>query len=125
MGGIFMKKSKKIMLRLVPVLLLVVVVLAGNVFATGSGVSTEWPDANGSIGTIDNAAGKIWGTLLTIFQILAIAAIVVAGIRYMFASADQKADIKKSLVVLVIGAILVFGASTVAKIIMDATNDVL
>ena len=123
MGGIFMKKSKKIMLRLVPVLLLVVGVLAGNVFATG--VSTEWPDSNGSIGTIDNAAGKIWGTLLTIFQILAIAAIVVAGIRYMFASADQKADIKKSLVVLVIGAILVFGASTVAKIIMDATNDVL
>lgn len=120
-----MKKSKKIMLRLVPVLLLVVVVLAGNVFATGSGVSTDWPTAAGQgVGTIDTAAQKVWKTLLTIFQILAIAAIVIAGIRYMFASADQKADIKKSLVILVLGAVLVFAASTIAQVIVNATSDV-
>lgn len=43
----------------------------------------------------------------------------------MFASADQKADIKKSMIILVLGAILVFGASTVAKFIMTATNEVI
>ncbi len=122
-----MKKSKKIMLMVIPVLLLVVVVFAGSVFATepndtSNGVPTSWPTSGSSITAVDNAAKNVWATLLTIFQILAIAAIVVAGIRYMFASADQKADIKKSLVVLVIGAVLVFGASGVAKLIMSATN---
>ncbi len=116
-----MKKSKKIMLRVLPVLLLVVVVLASNVFA----VSTDMPTTDKKIGSVNDAANTIWGTVLLIFQILAIAAIVFAGIRYMFASADQKADIKKSMIILVLGAILVFGASTVAKFIMTATNEVI
>ena len=114
-------KSKKIMLRVLPVLLLVVVVLASNVFA----VSTDMPTTDKKLGSVNDAANTIWGTVLLIFQILAIAAIVFAGIRYMFASADQKADIKKSMIILVLGAILVFGASTVAKFIMTATNEVI
>ena len=40
----------------------------------------------------------------------------------MFASADQKADIKKGLIYLVIGAILVFAASTVVNIIISGVN---
>ena len=118
-----MKKSKKVMLMLIPVLLLVVVIISNSVFAT-SPVSPDISvgEDTGSIGAVDNAVGKVWNTALLVFQVLAIAAIVVAGIRYMFASADQKADIKKSLVVLVVGAILVFGASTVARVIISATS---
>lgn len=113
-----MKKSKKIMLRVLPVLLLVVVVLASNVFA----VSTDMPKEGTKIDSISSTASNVWSTLLVIFQILAIGAIVFAGIRYMFASADQKADIKKSMIILVLGAVLVFGASTVAQFIQKATE---
>lgn len=122
-----MKKSKKIMLRLMPVLLLVVVVLAGNVFATTSstGINTTMPAGGNGIASVNEAANNIWGTVLLIFQILAIAAIVFAGIRYMFASADQKADIKKSMIILVLGAALVFGASTIAKFIANTTEELL
>ena len=42
----------------------------------------------------------------------------------MFASADQKADIKKSMIILVIGAVLVFGASTIISIIANTTAEV-
>ena len=42
----------------------------------------------------------------------------------MFAGADEKATIKQGLLILAIGAILVFGASTVVKLLIGAVNDV-
>ena len=81
-----------------------------------------------SNGTASNGivrvTGNIWQTVIVVIQVLAVAAVVFAGLRYMFASADQKADIKKQLIILVIGAVLVFGASTVLGIISNVTKEV-
>lgn len=41
--------------------------------------------------------GKAWATIVVIVQILSIGLIVFAGLRYMFASADKKADIKRRI----------------------------
>ena len=122
-----MSKSKKFILRAIPVLLLVVVLVASPVFAnsvTDTGISTDMPEQGGGVSTVDTMATQIWGTVTTIAQIAAFAAIIFAGVRYMFASADTKADIKKQLVIIVVGALLVFGASTIVKILMNVLNDV-
>ena len=111
-----MKKIMKIM----PVVLVMCLVLT-NVFAT-SGVSTEFPNATQKVDTVTNAASKVWGTVVTIVQILAFAALVFAGVRYMFASADQKADIKKGMGYLALGGILVFGAASVVKFLMKTAT---
>ena len=42
----------------------------------------------------------------------------------MFASANDKADIKKQTIGLVVGAILVFAASTIVNFIVNVTKDV-
>ncbi len=63
---------------------------------------------------------KIWGVVLTVLQVASVSGIILAGVRYMFASADQKADLKKSMPALVIGIILVFSASTVIKFIVNS-----
>lgn len=118
-----MKNSKKIMLRVVPIIFVLVVVFTTSVFAS-SPITPELNTGNDSIGSVDNVANSIWNTVALILQIAAIAAIVIAGVRYMFASADTKADIKKQMVVLVIGAVLVFGATTVIQFITTVTNEV-
>lgn len=119
-----MKKSKKIILRAIPVVIaclaVVTVVVGGNV----SAISTDVPSSDGGLESINSLANSVWGTITVVAQILAFAAIIFAGIRYMFASADAKADIKKQTVILVVGAILVFGASTVVQILMNILNDV-
>jgi len=123
-----MKKSKKIMLRIIPIVLVLMVIVTANVFATGKSSSPISPNigtSNTSIGTVNATANKIWGTVTLILQIAAVAAVVFAGVRYMFASADTKADIKKQMVILVIGAVLVFGATTVINFIVTVTNEVL
>ena len=61
---------------------------------------------------------NIWSTVTVVAQVIAFIAIIFAGIRYMFASADAKADIKKQTIILVVGAIFVFGASLIVQVIM-------
>lgn len=137
-----MKKSKKMFLRIVPILmLLMVVVLSGNVFGkTDAEIAAEKAanaaatspigttiDTSGvsGVGTLDTTVKKVWNSVALILQILAIAAVVFAGVRYMFASADSKADIKKSMGILAVGAILVFGATTIINFIVTLTGEVI
>ncbi len=114
-----MKNSKKFILRMIPVVILLLVVFtSGNgLFATG-GVDTDYPTGGSEIAGITDLAQNIWTTVTVVAQVIAFIAIIFAGIRYMFASADQKADIKKQTVILVVGAIFVFGASTLVQVIM-------
>ena len=122
-----MKKSKKVIMYIIPVLLVMVVMFTANAIFASSPVSPELSDSitgGTASGTVTKTASSIWNTVLILFQILAIAAIIIAGIRYMFASADSKADIKKQLVPLVVGAVLVFGATTIIQVIVNVTEDV-
>ena len=123
-----MKKSKKIFLRILPVLIVLMVVFTTNVFAANP---AGFSNFNGDMQVNANTGGKtvkvignVWGIVLTVLQVAAIAAIVFSGVRYMFASADSKADIKKQMVWLVVGAVLVFAASTVIKLITTVASDV-
>lgn len=117
-----MKKSKKIVIRVLTVVAVLMVVLTTNVF--GAITPTE-PYSNGKIDGITNLGGKVWGTIQVIVQIAAIAAIVFAGVRYMFASADDKADIKKQTVILIVGAVLVFAAVPFANFITNIAKETL
>ena len=112
---------KKIMLRVMPIVLVALML----VFADVNKLDKVEQSANGTgVTVVENAVSKIWSTVLLILQICAVAAIVFAGVKYMFASADQKADIKSGMIGLVVGAILVFAASTIVKFIISATEQV-
>ena len=116
--------NKKVMaLRIITTVFMLVLFVVTPVFAD---IPVNFPtaDPNG-IGTINTSAQKVWGTVVTIVQILAFAAVVFAGLRYMFASADQKADIKKGLTLLVIGAVLVFGTTLVIQFVVNAVDEVI
>ena len=121
-----MSTSKKIFLRVLPIVLVLMVVVSTNVFGFGSFNTNQMQNlGNGSsIASADKAVNKIWGTVTLILQILAVAAIVFAGVRYMFASADGKADIKKQTIGLIVGAVLVFGATMIVNFIVSVTSDV-
>ena len=113
---------KKLM-KIIPVVLVMCLVLT-NVFAVAGGVPTGYPTAGDGSDTLEGAASNIWSTILTIVQILAFCAIIFAGVRYMFASADQKADIKKGMGYLALGGILVFAASTVVSFLMTTADEI-
>lgn len=72
----------------------------------------------------NNALSKIFGVLIVILQVASMAGIIFAGVRYMFASADSKADLKKGLIHLAIGMVIVFGASSVVGFVTGAFDDI-
>lgn len=105
--------------------LFVVVAVVGSVYGiSASNLTTALGSQDGS-SAVSTAAQKVWGTVTTIVQILAVAAVVFAGVRYMFASADAKADIKKQTVILIVGAVLVFGATAILKFVQTTTNQII
>lgn len=114
------------MKRILTYLLMILLVcsMGANVFAD---TDVDFPNASGgnANATVNNIVGNTWKTFSTVVQILAVAVVVFAGLRYMFASADKRADIKKGMTYLVIGAILTFGASTISKFIVDAGKEII
>lgn len=69
---------------------------------------------------IKGVVNRITSTVITVLQILAVAGVVMCGVKYMITSADQKADIKKSMISVVIGCVIVFATSTVVQFIINA-----
>jgi len=118
-----MKKSMKIFLRIMPIAL-VAVIMFGSVFGviTLTDPNLTATDAPTEVTTLANS---IWGTVMTVIQILAIGAIVIAGIRYMFASADTKADIKKQTITLIVGAVFVFAAFPIVQFISETAKKII
>lgn len=119
-----MKKSKKVVIRTLTVIMMLVLVFTANIISAAA-ITPGDPRTGSEISGITNLGGRVWSTVAVIVQIAAIAAIVFAGVRYMFASADDKANIKKQTVILIVGAALVFAAVPLAKFISNVANDVL
>ena len=70
----------------------------------------------------DDKANAIIGAMQWIGYAIAIGMMVFIGIKYVVASADEKADLKNALVKYLIGAILIALAATIAGWIFNLTK---
>ena len=79
------------------------------------------PNADKNINQEDlkDISNTIYNILLGIGIIIAVAVGLILGIKFMLGSVEQKADIKNMLVPYVIGCVIIFGAFTIWKIVVD------
>lgn len=112
-----MKKYSKIIMIMV-VFAIAITPMFSTVFGGSQGVPTGFPSGSSASGQIMDMVSTGWGLVLSICQIAAFAIIIFCGLKYMFASASEKADLKKSMVPLLIGGILVFGSTFIVQIVM-------
>lgn len=75
------------------------------------------PTTTNPTGNITDPVSKLWGNFQYVVQVICIGCVVFAGVRYMFASSDKRADLKKGLGYLTIGSMIVFGAITIIQAI--------
>ncbi len=59
------------------------------------------------------------GIIATIGMVVAVTMAIVLGIKYMTVAANEKADIKKSLIPYVVGAAILFGASGIVSFLAN------
>lgn len=124
-----MKKTSKI---LASILMLVMVL---TVFTATSVSASTKVDSEGVIstitggGTVDTSKVEGFGAnvvdiITTIGIIVAVVVLLVLGIKYMMGSASEKAEYKKTMIPYLIGAIIIFGASAIAKAVVAMANSI-
>ena len=123
-----MKKYSKIVSTLVLIMLIMVTMSttvladppAPNPPVQGQGYAPNKVVANTSnTDAIKDIGYRIFGIVQVVGTILAVVILVVLGIKYMMGSAEEKAEYKKTMIPYIIGAILIFAASSIANMVYD------
>lgn len=121
-----MKRMSKIVSVVLVVMMLVIV--ATPVMAAQTQVTTTPGNLLGdsSVDTkgITDIGNKLITIITTIGIVVSVIVLVVLGVKYMIGSAEEKAEYKKTLMPYVIGAGLVFAASSIAQIIYSFMQNV-
>ena len=111
-----MKTKYKILLTTVMTMILLITAF-NNSFATNI---SDFDTKNAPASNIFKAAGNSVVSILTsIGIVLSVIVLAVLGVKYMLGSLDERAEYKRSLMPYFIGAIITFGASTIAQIIYN------
>ncbi len=88
--------------------------IAGQLTGTESG-------AQGSVVSIGN---QLIGIITTVGVVVAVVVLLVLGIKYMMGSAAEKAEYKKTMIPYLVGAVLIFGASAITKVVVDLGSSI-
>ena len=65
------------------------------------------------------------GYINSIGIVVSVITLVVAGIKYMIASVEEKAEYKKTMIYYVVGALLLFSATTIPNILYNLTTGII
>ena len=109
------KKTMKI-LTTVATILLIVSMGASVVY----GLTPKDMEANTSAtGTseVQSLGQNVMGVIQVAGVVIAVIILMVLGIKYMMGSAEEKAEYKKTMIPYLVGAILIFAASTIANVV--------
>lgn len=114
--------SKKIAKIGIILMIIATVLMAVNmVFATTTAIPT--PDTSATTNIVSPVT-RIMGIVQYICYAAAVILLIVLGVKFMTASPEGKAEIKKSAVIYVIGAFLVFAAGLILGIIASTSTNV-
>lgn len=115
-----MKKSIKIVSILMIAMMLIMV--STSVFAVNPGDAigqVEGEIAYGGNQDFSAKVGKIIGFLQWAGAIAGVLIITIFGIKYMMGSLEEKAEYKKSMIPLIVGIVVVMGATTIANLLVN------
>ena len=118
-------KSYKNLVRIITIML-IIVTFFGMINIVNADPARQLGVYNGNANSGDMGGGdvevkKIINRFIGAAQIIgvfvAVAMLIILGMKFMIASAEEKAEIKKHLTVYVIGAVSMFGAAGILEIV--------
>ncbi len=117
-----MKKTVKVISILLTILMMVSF-LSTTVMAAEGIIDKMKPDysADGGIATIGQ---KITNIISTVGVVISVIVLLILGIKYMMGSASEKAEYKKTMIPYLVGAVLIFGASAIAKVVVNMAQTI-
>ena len=118
--------SKRIVMLVVSVLIIIgmSILFIGNSYAAGDigGVQVN-PNKPVETGDATKWGNRAIGLIQVVGILLAVGIIMVVGIKYMMGSAEEKAEYKKVMIPYVIGAVILFAATSIAPAIVKVIEN--
>lgn len=122
-----MKKISKILVVMLLVLMTMTMFMSVTVNASTDSASKVDDLFNGGsvqVDGINNVGKNIVSIITTIGIIVAVIVLLILGIKYMMGSASEKAEYKKTMIPYLVGAVLIFGASAIAKAVIAMSESI-
>ena len=115
---------KVLKITLMSVILISMIASVNMVFAatTVGNISIDPNTSNQS--SVTKIGNSILGIIQVVGIIIAVGVLMVLGIKYMMGSAEEKAEYKKTMIPYIVGAILIFAATTIANAIYNFANGI-
>lgn len=73
---------------------------------------------------VTKIGNQLIGIITTVGVVVAVIILLVLGIKYMMGSASEKAEYKKTMIPYLVGAILIFGASAITKVVVGLAQGI-
>ena len=115
----------KKMSKIISAVLIITTILSAfcMVFASGPSIPSSTQPSTGT-----NEVNTVAGWVIYIIQIIAFAVAVImlifVGIKFLTASPEGKAEIKKTAVIYIVGAVLLFAATGILQIVKNLADNV-
>ena len=118
-----MKKNTFKCIVTILTIIVMLLMIASTVFAaeelTPGKLKGNTTSVSNGVNSIKDIGNTFIGILRTVGIVLSVIILMILGIKYMMGSAEEKAEYKKTLLPYIIGAALVFAASTIAGIVFQ------
>lgn len=119
-----MRKLSKILAIILLVTLTMTIGMGTVVNASAEKVDDLFTGGSADVGGINTVGKNIVGIITTVGIIVAVIVLLILGIKYMMGSASEKAEYKKTMIPYLVGAVLIFGASAIAKAIIAMSETI-
>ena len=118
------KKSIKLISTILTIAVLVMAFAIPSFAEKIGGVDVNPNTQGNAANNVTNVGGNVLGIIQVVGTIIAVGVIMVLGIRYMMGSAEEKASYKKTMLPYIVGAVLLFAASNLAKYVYEFTQSI-
>lgn len=121
---------KKMLARIISIAFIIIYILSFSMTVLGQEIDPiavigSGPNpSSGGVTTLYELGNIILGILQYIGVGVSVIACLILAIKYMYTSVDDKAEVKKKLVPVIIGGFLVFGAVQLVKLVEIFTKEI-
>lgn len=110
-----MKKTKYITIALLTIIMIIFPLTINASQIDPDKYKTSGP-SSADVKDMYRFGGSIAGIIQIVGTIVSAGAMIIMGIKYVMASADEKAEYRERMIPYFIGAVLLFGASNIVKL---------
>lgn len=96
--------------------------LAATAADAGNAIDGITVSGGGDVSKLQSVIGKLLGFLQVASGIIAVLMIAITGFQYIVETPEVKNEIKKKMLPIIVGIVLVFGATSIAKFIIGVAG---